>query len=94
MQKAILLKFKRKAKRSINNDNYDIKYDYKLGVYIDQNLEPIISKYCRYNNIGRTLLTETREGIDQSENSELYYGLGETLITKSREGIDTSEVSA
>ncbi len=94
MQEAIILKFKRRAKQNQKNYNYDIKYDYKLGVYTDNNSVPIIDKYCEQNSsIGRTLLTETREGIDQCENSEINC-IGETLITRSREGIDTSEVSA
>ena len=93
MQTAVILKFKQKTKQNKKNNDSYIKYDYKLGVYVDSNSVPIINKYCKNSSIGRTLLTETREGIDQCENSEIY-GIGETLITRSREGIDTSEVSA
>ena len=47
------------------------------------------------SDYGETPITETREGVDQSEGSNHLYGsdYGETIQTKTHEGVDQTEAS-
>ena len=51
--------------------------------------------HAQPTQFGETTLTETREGVDQTEGNTLQASqLGETTLTKTREGADQSEGAA
>lgn len=109
-QKNPLLNYRKKCNPE-DNKNYDkISYDFKSGLWKNELGEPIIEKYIDNSELKvcqGTLITESREGIDRSEISNLEDGYqesdnirkeltltGQTLITRTREGIDrSSEIS-
>lgn len=95
-QASLLLSYRTLCNTTSKSKNDEIYYDITMGLWIDKTGEPLIKSYFQTNRI-ETLLTETREGIDRSELSnidnnekELYF-LDNTVLTFTRESIDRSE---
>jgi hypothetical protein len=69
------------------------RYDEILQIWIDvASGEPLIKTLERssgQSKFGETTITETREGVDASEISDIGASkFGETTMTKSQEGVD------
>jgi len=104
LQKSPLLNFRIKCDSEEAISDKNVNYDFISGLSLNELGEPIIKKYIESNEfdkIGETLITETREGIDQSERSECINHnfqssgrFGETIMTFTREGVDQSGESA
>jgi len=74
-------------------------YDEHRQLWIDKDSgEPLVSclrTQAQSSQFGETQITETREGVDQSEIAAFRAShFGETTITKTTEGIDHSEIVA
>lgn len=75
----------------------DQVYDPQLQLWLSRATgEPIVlQKPLRGSEFGETTVTATREGLDQSEITDLSLSdFGETPMTKTSEGQDESEISA
>jgi hypothetical protein len=72
-------------------------YDLRLGLWKNENNEPLIGKFMKgiiHEVYGTTMETRTREGIDRSENSDDTNALLlQSVVTFTREAIDRSETS-
>ena len=73
-------------------------YDPQQQLWIDsQTGVPLVLSSAAANTtrFGETTITETREGIDQTETHSIHASrFGETTITKTQEGVDQSEITA
>ena len=74
-------------------------YDVHLQLWIDKKSGmPLVSSmraHAQPTRFGETTMTETREGVDQTEGATFQASqFGETIITKTREGADKSEGTA
>jgi hypothetical protein len=73
-------------------------YDHQLQIWIDSRSGvPVIASSVGAQNsrYGETTVTETREGVDQTEVASIHASrFGETTITKTMEGADQGEVTA
>jgi hypothetical protein len=74
-------------------------YDVHLQLWIDKKSGmPLVSSmraHAQPTRFGETTMTETREGVDQTEGATFQASqFGETIITKTREGADQSEGTA
>ncbi len=77
----------------------DYHYDVERQIWIDEREGlPLVEVLINVNsatNFGETLITATREGVDQSEISTLgSTQVGETTMTKTHEGADQSEITS
>lgn len=71
-------------------------YDEDRQLWIDRNSGvPLVCStrtHAQPTQFGETTITETREGVDQTEGTALQASqLGETTLTKTREGVDQTE---
>lgn len=74
-------------------------YDADLQLWIDRSSGvPLVScmqAHAQRSQFGETTMTETREGVDQSEGTIFQASqFGETTLTKTRKGADQSEGAA
>jgi hypothetical protein len=74
-------------------------YDDDRQLWIDRSSgTPLVSSmqaHAQRSRFGETTMTETREGVDQSEGTTFQASqFGETTLTKTREGADQSEGAA
>jgi hypothetical protein len=74
-------------------------YDDDRQLWIERSsgipLVSIMQAYAQRSQFGETTMTETREGVDQSEGTTFQASqFGETTLTKTREGADQSEGAA
>jgi hypothetical protein len=74
-------------------------YDEHLQLWINRTSGlPLVSEMSRQpmaSQFGETTVTETREGVDQSEITTIQSTkFGETTITATAEGVDQSELTA
>lgn len=108
-QKNPLLNYRIKCNAEECRNVEEISYDFTTGLWKDELGEPIIKRYINDSKLygqGETLITESREGVDRSEMSNIQIGyqqennnnnkltaLGESLITRTRESVDRSENS-
>jgi hypothetical protein len=74
-------------------------YDVHLQLWIDKKSGMPLVSLMRANaqptRFGETTMTETREGVDQTEGATFQASqFGETIITKTHEGADQSERTA
>jgi len=74
-------------------------YDGDRQLWIDKSsgtpLVLCMHAYAQPSPYGETTMTETREGVDQTEGTALHASqFGETTLTKTREGADQSEGAA
>lgn len=72
------------------------EYDGNRQLWIDTSSgQPLVSRmlaHAQPTQFGETTITETREGVDQSEGTSLQASqFGETVLTKTHEGVDQSE---
>jgi hypothetical protein len=72
------------------------EYDRYRQLWIDKiSGEPLVSRmhgHAQPTQFGETTMTESREGVDQSEGVSLQASqFGETTLTKTHEGADQSE---
>ncbi len=87
MQENLLFRFREKQDPQ-QNEEPTICYDIVKGIWENESGNSIILEYLRYDF--STTKTATREGIDQSESSQM----GQTILTKTRESADQSELSS
>ena len=76
----------------------DHVYDAQLQIWMDRCADvPVINSCVGVDStkFGETTITETQEGVDQSEVQHLRASsFGETTLTKTAEGVDQSEASS
>ncbi len=90
----LLFNFKKTIPNHIESPE-NAEWNSKLQLWVDSLTNtPLVNKYTHKaaTNYGETALTETNEGIDQSESS-MGTEYGETTFTKTHEGTDQSEGS-
>ena len=99
MQKSPLLNYRKKCKKSCFIEDESLEYEFLSGLWISGEL-PLVEKYTNNdkNFIGKTLVTESREGVDRAEISSEglksnINSLYQSIITYTRESIDRSEKS-
>lgn len=90
----LLFKFKKTIPNHVATPE-NAEWSTKLQLWVDSiSKAPLVNRYRRSSstNYGETVLTETNEGVDQSE---IIAGtkFGETVVTNTIEGIDQSESS-
>jgi hypothetical protein len=71
-------------------------YDEHRQIWIHKNSGmPLVcwmQTHAQPTQFGETTITETREGVDQTEGAALQASqIGETTLTKTREGVDQTE---
>jgi len=77
----------------------DYHYDVDRQIWVDERegtaLVEVLANSVAPTNFGETLITATREGVDQSEISALGASqFGETTMTKTHEGADQFEIAS
>lgn len=101
-QPSPLLNYRMKSEYQPHDSIDKIEYNMETGLWEEKDGTPFIKRYIENREAerhGETMLTKTREGIDQSEVS-LCHSIendnvwrGETLVTHTRESVDRSETS-
>lgn len=89
-----LLKYRIRDYSDCQTQEEEISYNMVSGLWEDKNGIPFIRTVIENEQtlqVGETIKTATREGIDQSDIS--LAPATQTLITRTREGVDQSEKS-
>lgn len=97
-QKSLLLDYKKACQPTSSDNRADLyKYDLYMGLWKNDNNEPLIKKFINgevSEVYGTTIETRTREGVDRSESSnEGNIVIFQSVVTFTRESIDRSETS-
>lgn len=86
-------RFRKKIESIVQNDEHSM-FDNNRQLWVSKATgEPVVNEFIklRSSEFGETLITNTFEGVDQSE-SVNSSDFGETVMTETREGVDQSEL--